>query len=210
MSLSRHARFSHSYVRSTHSTMQTQPMKRLAPIFVRSAPQSNLLIPPTHKAQEEGKKPLYGGPARHIGRLVRHLGRLRHSHTRRQTSVAWRVRPYSPLSLSYVACPLMSQNHISSYEPRKTPAFPCKCERPPWALDSQAQRAIQRGYHSAPHFQPFSTPSFSCILMRGHHVHFVDTPPPPHVRRTSACSPRPRILLAGPIGRPIGRPAPCA
>lgn len=157
---------------------------------------------------------MYGGPVRHIGRHVRHLGRHRHSHARRQTSVARRVRPYSPLSLSYIACPLMNQNHISLHEPRKTPAFPCKCERPPWAHDSHTLsapsiEAITARRTCSPSVR-ISPPSFFCILMRGHHVHFVEKPSPPHVRRTSACSPRPRVLFAGPIGRPIGRPAPCA
>ena len=122
--------------------------------------------------------------------------------------------PYSPLSLSYIACPLMSQNHISLHEPRKTPAFPCKCERPPWAHDSHTLSApsieaitARRTCNPSVRISP---PSFFCILVRGHHVHFVEKPPPPHVRRTSACSPRPRVLFAGPIGRPIGRPAPCA
>ena len=129
----------------------------------------------------------------------------------RRLRAAKRARPYSPLSLSHVAFPLLSQSHIPSYEPRETPAFPCKCERPPCkcerppaTLSAPSREAIK-----APHMQPFNPPSFAYVLMRGHHVHFVDTPPPPRVRRTSGCSPRPRVLLAGPNGRPIGRPAPC-
>lgn len=171
----------------------------IAPIFRPSASQTNRLIPPRTRHKQ------CGGPARHIGRLVRHLARLRHSHARaRRLRAAKRARPYSPLSLSHVAFPLLSQSHIPSYEPRETPAFPCKCERPPATLSAPSREAIK-----APHMQPFNPPSFAYVLMRGHHVHFVDTPPPPRVRRTSGCSPRPRVLLAGPNGRPIGRPAPC-
>ena len=156
----------------------------IAPIFRPSASQTNRLIPPRTRHKQ------CGGPARHIGRLVRHLARLRHSHARaRRLRAAKRARPYSPLSLSHVAFPLLSQS---------------KCERPPATLSAPSREAIK-----APHMQPFNPPSFAYVLMRGHHVHFVDTPPPPRVRRTSGCSPRPRVLLAGPNGRPIGRPAPC-
>ena len=47
------------HARVTAQRDDVNTTERLAPIFVRSAPQTNLLIPPTHKAQAEGKKPLY-------------------------------------------------------------------------------------------------------------------------------------------------------